>query len=109
MLTGSQAPAGSPVLTAKLLADRTAATVLADPEVSPGQLVYLKELWETPTGPHSAEQEIAQAQWQTADDSVAYYGGGGYVISEGPVRRPTLAIQRGSVRSGHAGQRAWQH
>jgi hypothetical protein len=75
MLTGGSAPARPAVLTVKLLADRAAAAALIGPQVSAGQWVYLKEIWESPTGHDHAEQEITQVQWQTADGSKTYVGG----------------------------------
>jgi len=76
VLTGGSAPSGPATLTVKLLADRAAAAALTGPPVSAGQWVYLKEMWETPTGPGHAEQKITQVQWQTADGSKTDTGGG---------------------------------
>jgi hypothetical protein len=79
VLTGGSAPAGSPVLTAKLLADRAATAALAEPAVSPGQWVYLKQMWQTPTGHGDATSKGTQVQWQTADDRLTFLGGSAWM------------------------------
>ena len=93
-------PSSPAPLTAKLLADRASAAALSRPAVSPGQWVYLKEMISQKDPPKGIPGKWTQIQWQTADDTLMYVGGGWLML--GHSSQPSYS-QLGSLPRDPAG------